>query len=293
MRLQIAVIVCLLFAINVSASAQSAAAKDASTKMQAGEYKEALKVIAKQLEITGAGAQEERYELLMLRGECQIQTGQYAGARATFDLAATLTGDAKQIAEARGTAVLLRSSSDGKYRPQGMNSAVIDIVKPDTRREAFEACRIDKVKAIQGKYTKALEGTSLKPMMDLLPAMLDVGYLEYLGAGKATETREQLKAMGDRARELMNEEIKRIRYRAGALGSVAHSQYDGMSRGLHSNERTELRGNVTYLRQIEKTARDIRRRAIELGFDGKAWEPVIADAGDLADRIEAIIDVQP
>jgi tetratricopeptide (TPR) repeat protein len=287
------VVVAVLLSVQSLAVAQSDAVKEVTVRMQAGDYKEALKVIAKQLETTPRNAQDERYELLMLRGECQIQSAQWAAARATFDLAATLATDVKRIAEARGTAVLIRSTSEGKYRAQGTNTAVIDIVKPDSRREAFEACRIDKANAIMGKYDKAMQGTTLKPMTDLLPALLDLGYLEYSGAGKATETREQIKAMGERARELMNEEIKRIRYKAGALSAVAHSQYDGMSRGLHSNERKELRDDVTYLRQIEKTGRDVRRRAIELGFDGKAWEPVIADSGDLADRLEAIVDVGP
>jgi hypothetical protein len=93
----------------------------------------------------------------------------------------------------------------------------------------------------------------------------------------------------------MLDELRRIGYRIDQLDDLADSPaayvYGGgvvARRGLHTDERRELDESITYVRRIEQTARKIRADVRLLGFPGDRWEPVIADAGDLAHRAEAI-----
>ncbi len=126
-------------------------------------------------------------------------------------------------------------------------------------------------------------------MIDLLPSMLDLANLDLAIDGSITTTKDDLLKLGARARELMNTELRRVSIRLAVTENAANSWDAGYRRGLLPAERDDLRDTVAYLQRIETTARSARRRAIELGFDGKAWEPIIADAGDLAERARAIL----
>ena len=114
----------------------------------------------------------------------------------------------------------------------------------------------------------AMSATSLTPMFEILPQILDVAYLEYASKGSATQTREEIKGLGARARELISVELRRIRHDTMTLEMVANSIADDNRRGLYSTERTRGAETVNYLLQIEQLARDVRRRGTELGFDG-------------------------
>jgi hypothetical protein len=131
----------------------------------------------------------------------------------------------------------------------------------------------------------------LTPMLNVLPSVLDIGYVEFAATGAATDTRNDLQAMGQRARDLINKEVRRISYQLNSLEIASNTTDNYTRRGLFSDERKSVEDDVEYLKKIEQTARDARRRAIELGFDGKAWEPVIADSADLADRAQALLNV--
>ncbi len=290
------VLVCLVLLLAAQiAAAEEPAVADARAKVEAGQYKEALQSIAKTLNgMPRDGDPDVQYQLFMLKGESLLQTKAYAAASAAFESAAYATRDPKLIAPARATAVLIKASMTGKYRPRtGGGAEPIDIISTATRPQAMAALRADLARQIQPAYEKAIDGDSLPPMINLVPKMLDLGYVEYMADGSAPKTREDLARMGARARELINAELRRINTRTVQIDNVSHSQWDGATRGIHSDERDELRNNVTYLKQIEKTARDARRFAMELGFDGKVWEPIIADSADLADRSQALVDFIP
>jgi hypothetical protein len=60
-------------------------------------------------------------------------------------------------------------------------------------------------------------------------------------------------------------------------------------RGLTYPEKNELQDALAYLGQIEKTARDVQRRARELGFTGEKWDAVIVEAGDAAENASRLL----
>src|SRR4051812_25368080 len=90
-------LVLLIVSISVPNRAQSAA--DIKKKMDAHDYREALRMVGDALSHRDAKDEAVRYELLMLRGECQLQLSQRMEAIAAFDAAgksaSTITDTAK------------------------------------------------------------------------------------------------------------------------------------------------------------------------------------------------------
>jgi len=287
-----AMLIILLFVGGI-ARADSPAVLDAKQKMDAGQYADALQSIAKSLAATSKETDAvERYQLLMLKGEGLLHTGAFDLAAGAFDSAAYTATDNRDVIAARADALLVRASPTGKYRPDAV-AEPIDIVNPESRKKAFAAMRQNLAKSVKPQLEKALASPTLQPMIDLLPSMLDLAHLDMALDGSVTTTKDDLLKLGVRARELMNTELRRVSIRMAVMENAANSWDGGFRRGLNSNERNDLRDTVTYLQRIDSTARTARRRAIELGFDGKAWEPIIADAGDLAERAKAILDFTP
>jgi hypothetical protein len=263
--------------------------QDAQKKLDAGQYQDALRIISPLLASAGDD-NNVRYQLLMLRGEALLQLQQRLPAANAFDVAVKFAPDAKAKAAARANALLLRASPDNKYVPKA-GGEPIDILNPVSRKAAFVALRKDLLAAVTPKYTAALNSNSLVPMMNVLPSILDLAYLEFAADGSAPQTHNDLKAMGARARELMNGELRRIRYQLDALEAASNSTTDYGRRGLTSDERAMVQNNIEYVTKIGQTARDARRRAQALGYEGAAWEPVIADCDDLVDRAQAMLSV--
>jgi hypothetical protein len=132
-------------------------------------------------------------------------------------------------------------------------------------------------------------------MVDVLPSLLDLAAVEYAAKGSAEDAKAVLSALGGHARQLMSNEVRRVDDRVGDLHSTATSfelvTQGGViePRGLTSPERKEVQDALAYLSQIERTARDVQRRAKELGFTGEKWDSIIFDAGDAAETASRIL----
>lgn len=288
----------LLVAAVTFAADLSNAVQQAQEKFNAGQYRETVQLVSVSL----SGRQpdsdnSERYSLLLLKGESLIQLKQVSAAAQAFDQASQASSDPKEAGWARANMLVLRASTGTNYVPKVVGGSPIDIVNPETRKQAFAALRDDLMRSTEPRVQGALEGKTLPPMFDLIPKVLDQGCLEFATEGSAPKARETLVSLGKRARELMTSELSRIRHRVNILQDVSNASEGNWNndyttrRGLYSNEQKELRESVKYLDQIEKTARDARSRARSLGFQGEAWEPIIADARDLADLAQALLDL--
>jgi hypothetical protein len=275
-------------------AADSAAVQEARKFVQAKQYPDALKTISQALAISRpTDPSGDRYDLLMLRGECLIQSNQRLAAANAFDMAVKSAPDHPGAAVARANALLVRASPSGKYIPKTPGQQPIDISDADSRKLAFAAMRDDLRAALQPKLSAALAGTTLTPMMAVLPSLLDLANLEYASDGSLTKTSPDLVELGARARELMQAELRRISYEMNSLEEASNSTDMLNRRGLTSPQRQSLSETADYVRQIGETARNARQHARDLGFDGAPWEPIIADSDDLADRIHGILSVNP
>src|SRR5688572_18927112 len=125
-----------LWLIATAAYAASPAETEARKLVEAGDYKQALTVIAKALNTTGGDADaDDKYQLLMLRGEALLHTTPGTASNA-YAAAADLATDVRLIAPARAMVLLIRASTQGKYRPRTVGAQPIDIVDPTSRKTA-------------------------------------------------------------------------------------------------------------------------------------------------------------
>ena len=278
----------------------SAVVQQAQEKVNAGQFREAAQFISQQLsDRTAADRDEDRFMLLELKGECLLQLKQRVAAADSFNAAFRMATSAETAAWPRANEVLLRSSPATVAASSSAATPPTDILTADSRKAAFLALREEKLRTAQPMIDKALAGKTLPPMLELLPSLFDISYLEQAATGSATETRAILKNMGQRARDLMQPEIRRVAHRINVMEDVSNSLVEvngawgegAQRRGLDSTQRKELRDNIDYLHQIERAARDARKRAQWMGSEGTAWEPIIADAVDLADRATALADL--
>jgi hypothetical protein len=296
-------IVGFLIAGQPPASGQSTAPADPVAQVQElldrGEYRPALKQIAAMLPGAQQGdpaSRQQRFDLLMMRGECLLQLGMRADAVQAFNSAGRAAPSPAAAAIPRATAVLIRRSTDNFYKPAGGGPA-IDIRPAESRLQAEAALYADLSATVQPKQQKALDSNTLQDMINLLPTMVDLDSIEYAYTGKDTQTAAQLKEMGNRARGLMTREIRRVSLRFDELVALSDTNWGPnytitggiIRRTFTTPQANELNNLLAYIKKIDQTARQGREFAHEMGHKGDAWEPVIADADDLIDRFNAVM----
>jgi tetratricopeptide (TPR) repeat protein len=280
--------------------------QEARQLVATGKYREALAAISKELGTNRPGAEDEadRAELLSLRGESLFRLGNNVPAADAFQKAAQAAADPRASATARANALVARKSPKHIYAlPGGAGS--IDVADPAVRKQAFVAMREEQDKALRPTLAKAKQATTLPPMFQALPAVLDLAALEYAANGAAPEAKATLTDLGTHALRLISDEMRHLNHRIDQLDELAGSTVgldrgggfgdgDGglvARRGLHTDERHELDDAITEIEQIEEVARKVRTRARQLGFSGERWEPVIADTVDLGERARALRDI--
>jgi hypothetical protein len=198
--MRVAISVVLLLSLTSLAQAAAPSVADAQADFAAGQYRDALQKIS--VLLAGKSAppgSQERFDLLMLRGECMLRLKQSSLAADAFDAAARARrqqGDVKRLAEAKATAVLLSASRGLKFQPRGGGGGggaeAIDVVAPEARRQAMAALLDERLAELTPRAAAAVEGTSLTPMMELLPAFADAYALELTATGDATRVTPML-----------------------------------------------------------------------------------------------------
>lgn len=296
----------LIGGISIAQTPKIDPLEDARQKFSAGQYQPALQAIAAELSRTrptnprDALPSAQRYALLMLRGECLLRIDQRASAADSFTQAEKSSTEPQEFALARANSMLAKASPNNKFTPRGgPTGSSFDILDTEARKSALNAMREEKLAALNPRLDRAKSATTLPPMFEVLDPLLDITALEYAANGNAIQTRVTLMDLGTSARNLINDELKRLSTRLNALDDAASSIVGGVGtgfvgrRGLYSNEAAEVREMIPYLGQIEKTARDVRVRAQKLGFQAEAWEPIVADTADMIDRAQAMLNISP
>src|SRR5688500_5916020 len=142
----ISLLAAVLLAAVTPAAAQSAPQgfEDAQGDYASGDYAACLRKVAARLNSNAVKRDSpERYDLLMLRGECLLRLKQRAPAAEAFEKASAVTkgrGDLPRTANATALAALVRASPDLKYTPKTRSGgSAIDVADPETRKEAMAA----------------------------------------------------------------------------------------------------------------------------------------------------------
>ena len=289
----------LLLTMTVPLCPRPAAAAPAMAQVReaydARKYPEALKLIAERLAAKGAAVEaNDRYALLMLKGECLVRLASVPYAAHAFEDARAATDDPGKQAAAMAAEMVVRRSASLKYAPKtGPDRTPIDVVAPDPRKKAMLALRSDLLASLKPKIDRALGAETLTPTLDLLAPMREVAVLEFGASGSVEQTRSVLKALGTHALELIRRELKAQHARVEQINTAANEIVgwnDYVSRrGLHTDERKELAAAAEYLRRIDSVAREGRRIARLVEGDVASWDGVANDAEEQVIRIESIL----
>jgi len=289
----LAAALCLAATTLAAPRARSDGITEARKTFDAGDYRQALREISKGLSLTAPEpSPEEKYQLLMLRGESLLRIGERAYASNAFEAAVNAAPDLQKAAVAKATAVLITLSSGPVYQPAGGAGEPIPIVPPDSRTRAMQAAFGDQRDRHMPAIKRALEGDTLPPMLELVPRLGDMFVLELSSQGQPTQTSLILQSFGEHARSLMGQELRRIRKRVGSLEQLSNSLVEVERpwnswfdrRGLRTVERDDLRQLTEYTERIRDAALHGRRITRSFGLKGEDWDPVLAEATDILDQ---------
>ncbi len=192
--------------------------------VEKGEYREALKGLFRATELKGEAAMGyDRYELLMLRGECQLQLKEQPSARETF-AAAKKEADAgekvERSAKAGAMELLISRSTAFTYKAntgEEKDKEVVSILDRTKRGRAMQLLLADEMAGVKARYEAALKAKSLLRVMEFAKVASGVRSLELVAAGNNTKTTTMFADLAKHAAELMDAEGTAMLARAGAI----------------------------------------------------------------------------
>src|SRR5688500_1528910 len=127
-------------AVSPAAAPAPPTADEIRETVEAGDYRGALKAIAKALSAKGAAAAEgsDRYALFMLKGECLVRLGSNVYAADAFDDAREVAAQNRErAAEAKASELVVRRAKKSNYVPTtGADRSPIDVVSGASRKKA-------------------------------------------------------------------------------------------------------------------------------------------------------------
>ena len=261
----------------------------------AGDYRAALKKIDKQLFPSSQEKSAERYELLMLKGECQLQLKDRIGARSAFKSAAKAAGSTSELAAAQANALIIDRSTSGQYSPRLTTGAEpIDIMPIDSRKRAMTALQAELASQYKSQIDAALRADKLPPIEQVFPRVADMFFLETFATGQATETGQLMQGLGSHAFLLLQTEVTKCARRVDYLTQLANSGgvnsrgWDTGRLGLTSQQRDELKAMLPYLVKMRDRASEYRQVAARVGGDPAKWDALVADTVETIADAEAL-----
>ena len=263
--------------------------------IERGEYVSAVKMASQALRERWAAAQRaERYELLMLKGEALTDAGSPGYAVYAFDAAMRAADGTDQLAAARAESLLAGQAARRSPKPA---PAPVPPPNLEVRKRAMRELYQSLYPQTVPKVREAATEKTLPPMYDLLPSLLDLAALELTAEGGLEKTLPLLRQLGDRARQLIGDEldrinadVDRIELSSGEIEVITDGGIIGR-RGLYTADRRTLEGMQPYLMRIEAVTRDGRGIG-ELVRDPDgvaAWKDLGVRASDAAAHVESAL----
>jgi len=255
------------------------------TDFDAGKYQDVLK--KSQRAVSGKGdpsKQPDRAAIENLKGEAQLHLKQFPQAIESFNAAAKDATDTKDVGQYRAMALLVKRSPGGRYVPKpvpgaGERPQPIDIIVPDSRKQAFAALYTDESKLVQGRVDSVKQKQALKPMMDLTRDLLDLRAVEIAGTGSPARTGKMLGEISDQAARLMGDGLNRMSTAVDKIAKTANESYDSTvpgngygqpqtvvsKRGLTSTDKSTLTEVIANCKDIEMAAEQLGEGGDEKG----------------------------
>jgi hypothetical protein len=286
----------LVTLLATSAGALSISIEDVRLDYGKGEYRSALDKTSKLLSTSlQEPSPSDKYELLMLRGECQLQLKDRLGAITSFKSAAKVADNVNQLAIAKADALIVEKSSLGKYAPRfSADKTPIDVVPLESRRQAMSALKADLWSENKSQIDAALQATTLPPIEKVFVPVSNMFFLETAATGQATDTDKLMRDLGQLTYRLMQTETTRLSRKIEQLSQAANSSstgdgnWGGVRRGLFSEERDGLKTDAAYLVQLRDRATEYRGIAGKLGGNEQRWDGLVLDINDTLAAAEVL-----
>jgi hypothetical protein len=280
----------VLPAVSAAAVAQQVTLDDVRSDFAKGDFAAAKQKADKLLFASSMQqpASVDRYPLLMIKGESQLQLKDRLGAISAFKSAEKIAGDVNELAAAHANALIIDRSSSGRYMPRsGSGKEPIDILPMESRKQAMAALQADLSGQYKSQIDAALRADQLPPIEQVFTKVADMFFLEtFVNGGEAKETGQVMRELGQHAFQLMQTEISRASRRVDQLNQIANSSgttsrgWDTGRMGLTSVQRDEVKAMLPYLVKIRDRAGEYRRVAAKLGGNEQKWDALVANATD-------------
>jgi hypothetical protein len=219
------------------AAAQAPSSEEIHRLMGEKNYAQALQKITAGLALRGGAARAvNRYELLMLKGECHLQLKASSYAVDAFAAAAKdPSASAPERAVAAGYETLVRQAKGFAYTPRVAAGAAggagkarpapIDILDPESRRRAFEALLADELAANEPKVAAAKASASLDPIAALFKPLWTMEGLERASTkdGGAPRVTALAGELTDRAKRILADALRGVAKRVGEIDKEANT----------------------------------------------------------------------
>jgi hypothetical protein len=239
----------------------------------------------------------DKYQMLMLRGESQLQLKDRLAAMTAFKAAAKSAGDVDQLALAKADALISERSAMGKYTPRfAADKTPIDILPMESRKQAMRALQADLWAQNKSLIDIALNATTLPPIEKAFAPLADMFCLETAATGQAEETGKLMRQIGTQTYRLMQNEAVRYSRTIDQLTITANSSTDtdgnwgGTRRGLFSNEQNQLKDAAAYLVKLRDRAAEYRGIASKVGGDEQRWDSLVLSFNDSLAAAETLLN---
>ena len=194
-----------------------------------GDYRGTLAEVSKALSLRGQAAEGlDKYDLIVMRGECELRMKQAEPAAASFHQAIRQTKDEQQAADARATELLIRKSRQLVYTPRvlgkGEKSEPIDIVDPKSRKSALRALYTDELAQVTPRIDAARKGASLTVIAQAARSIKDheLATLDRAAHGTVDDTRKTVSDLKDRVQELTSKALEKLARRTDEISAMAN-----------------------------------------------------------------------
>jgi hypothetical protein len=296
-------------------------AEQIKAQVEAGQYRPALQSLLRVLNLKGALAEGyDRFAMLMLRAECQLQVKETRSALDTLEQAkkeAAGKADPDRVGEAAAMTLLIQRSPGMKYTPKTSTGPLakkpIDILDRTTRQEAYKALFEDELATARATVRRAEAAAALPPLMEAAKAAGVLRGLEKAATGDVLQSKELTDGLASHAALLVSNGVNDLSLRTEAIAARANTivttpmaQRDPVSktarmvdvshrRGVTGDEVAELKKILNECTQAVGAARDL---ALVLPTQEKSFKASAASATTIGTRANAVLndnynDLQP
>ena len=262
------------------------------------QYPEVLKESQRMLTLKGAAAKDvDKYDVLMLRAEAQLQLKQQGPAIESYNKAVKETSDPTKAGVPKAMVKLIQKSKAFVYTPKPSNDpthpgAPLNILDPKERKTALKALFDDEWKPTQAKIDelKKRGNTSLTPVIEASGLAGEMRGLEIAATGTDAETSTALSDLTDNASRLMTDYLDRSTKRVEDIDRAANlPQSNNINEtnrmGLTAAQANDLRDIAATCEKLTLAADQVAASAGAKAADFKTISGKAADLGKHANDV--------